>query len=249
MRTPQDHYDRFLGSVYSWMLGDREAALDEARKELRDLGVASSRDEAGIAMDLGAGTGLHSIPLAESGFTVVAVDTCRGLLDELESHMGDHAIRVVQGDLTGFRSHHPGKAAVIVCMGDTLTHLPSLQAVERLFHEVKAALVPGGLFVATFRDYVSSTLEGVSRFIPVRSDEHRILTCFLEYRERSILVHDLLQTRRAGGWETTVSAYPKLRLDPAVLQELLRGLGLSARIESGPRGMVRLVGTTPEDPA
>jgi hypothetical protein len=53
-------------------------------------------------------------------------------------------------------------------MGDTLTHLESTASVQGLFSEIGCTLTPGGVFVATFRDYASKTLEGLDRFIPVR---------------------------------------------------------------------------------
>jgi SAM-dependent methyltransferase len=245
MSSARDHYDELLGSIYSWMLGDWETVLQEARDELRDLGIGGASSTGGVAIDLGAGTGAHSIPLAELDYSVVAVDTCAALLDQLKGRMAGHDIHPVLGDLLSFRSFHPGMADVILCMGDTLTHLREPEDVEELFHQIKAALAPGGLFVATFRDYSSTPLSGTSRFIPVRSDENRILTCFLEYRDDSVLVHDLLHSRSASGWETRVSAYPKLRLDPSALQAGLHRLGLAARLEPGRRGMVRLVATAP----
>jgi hypothetical protein len=55
------------------------------------------------------------------------------------------------------------------------------------------------------------------------------------------MVHDLLYTRDNEAWKLKVSAYPKLRLDPAWAQAALNRLDLKAKLESGPRGMVRLV--------
>ncbi len=43
--------------------------------------------------------------------------------------------------------------SLIVCLGDTLTHLESTDDVERLVRDVATSLRPGGRFVATFRDY------------------------------------------------------------------------------------------------
>jgi len=240
MSSARDHYDELLGSIYSWMLGDWETVLQEARDELRDLGVGAASSTGGVAIDLGAGTGAHSIPLAELDYSVVAVDTCAVLLEELKGRIAGHDIHPVLGDLLSFRSFHPGMADVILCMGDTLTHLGEPEDVEELFHQINAALAPGGFFVATFRDYSAAPPEGTARFIPVRSDEHRILTCFLEYRDASVMVHDLLHSRSPSGWETRVSAYPKLRLEPQALKASLYRLGLTARLEPGPRGMVRL---------
>jgi SAM-dependent methyltransferase len=239
MASVKEHYDQHLGPVYGWMLGDMTAALNNARTELRDMGLSACAD--GLAVDLGAGPGVHSIPLAELGYSVVAVDTCAGLLQELKNHASSHDIRPVVGDLLSFRAHVDSPVDAILCMGDTLTHLSSCAAVERLFQEVQQTLSPNGVFLATFRDYVSAPLEGTSRFIPVRADSRRILTCFLEYREHSVMVHDLLYTLDSDGWKLKVSAYPKLRLDPAWAQAKLNGLGLKARLEPGPRGMVRLI--------
>jgi hypothetical protein len=146
------------------------------------------------------------------------------------------------GDLTTFLAGAAFGAQVVVCMGDTLTHLPSVSAVEALFSDVRAVLAPGGLFVATFRDYVTRELRGAERFIPVRADEDRILTCFLEYGEDQVLVHDILHERTGAGWRTAVSAYPKLRLDPVRMAGSLEVAGLAASLGAGPRGMVRLVG-------
>jgi len=47
------------------MVGDLDAAFARGRAELDELGLPSSTD--GAAIDLGAGFGLHGIPLAERG--------------------------------------------------------------------------------------------------------------------------------------------------------------------------------------
>jgi SAM-dependent methyltransferase len=238
----QEHYDRHLGSIYSWMLGDMGAAIENARAELRDLGIAARPP--GLAVDLGAGPGVHALPLAELGFSVVALDTCAGLVEELQQRAESRSIHAVLDDLTSFRKHCARPADIILCMGDTLTHLPTRQDVEQLFREVRAALAPGGLFVATFRDYVSAPLRGTSRFIPVRGDAQRILTCFLEYSDEIVTVHDIVHNRGESGWGMQVSAYPKLRLDPRWTQATLSSLGFTTKLDAAARGMVRLSATT-----
>ena len=98
------------------------------------------------------------------------------------------------------------------------------------------------MFAATFRDYVTETLEGDARFIMVRRDENRILTCFLEYGIETIAVHDILTERDDGQWVQKVSSYPKLRLAPDWLESKLQSLGLKSRRETAPSGMVRVIG-------
>ncbi len=109
-------------------------------------------------------------------------------------------IAVQHADLLEFRHFVSGQAQVIVCMGDTLTHLPALSAVDSLLAQVAGSLPRAGVFATTFRDYATSKLEGEQRFILVRAAETRILTCFLEYQEHQVMVHDLLTKKnRAAG--------------------------------------------------
>lgn len=228
MADVRAHYDGLLGPVYSWMTGDFEAGCARNAALFDRLGLVPASRRA-LAVDLGCGHGLAALPLAERGYDVVAVDFCRALLEELEAARGERSIQIVEADLRAFRDHLAGPAAVVVCLGDTLPHLPGMDAVEALVRDVAAALAPGGAFVATFRDYVSRELEGEARFIPVKSSSDRILTCVLEYAPETVLVHDLLHVREGGSWRQHVSSYRKLRLDPARLAALAEEAGLDVR--------------------
>jgi 2-polyprenyl-3-methyl-5-hydroxy-6-metoxy-1,4-benzoquinol methylase len=240
MATAETHYQKLLGPVYSWMLGDLDAAFARSTAEIEALPLPAAR---GVALDLGAGLGLHALPLAQRGFEVVAIDNSAVLLDELRSRRGSLAIAIHHADLLEFRRLLPKQVQVIVCMGDTLTHLPALSSVESLLVEVAAALPCGGVFAATFRDYVSLELRGEQRFILVRADDARILTCFLEYQDHQVLVHDLLQEKENGRWRQAISSYPKLRLAPAWVMSKLSELGFSVNRDATPGGMVRIVAT------
>src|SRR5271168_602411 len=99
MATAETHYKTLLGPVYSWMLGDLDAAFARSAAEIEDLHLPAAR---GVAVDLGAGLGLHASALARRGFDVVAIDSCQALLDELQS-LGSAAIASHCGDLQEFR--------------------------------------------------------------------------------------------------------------------------------------------------
>jgi hypothetical protein len=231
------HYETLLGPIYSWMLGDTQAAFARSTAEIAEMHLPSPTR--GLAMDLGAGFGLHAIPMAKAGFS----DSCQVLLDELRLLAGALPIDIVNDDLLNFRSHAKAPLDVVLCAGDTLTHLPSVSSVEQLLIDVSESLAVGGMFAATFRDYVSKTLEGDARFILVRRDENRILTCFLEYGPDVVTVHDLLTERRDGEWVQRVSSYPKLRLAPDWVEAKLQSSGLKSRRQTAPSGMVRIVAT------
>jgi SAM-dependent methyltransferase len=238
MPSVAEHYERILSPVYAWMAGGAENALAAGKAEIDALNLALPAGA--LVIDLGAGFGMHAIPLARAGARVVAIDNSPQLLDELERLAGDLAITTVRDDLLSFRAHVTGKAAVILCMGDTLTHLPEHTNVDFLIQEVAESLERGGRFVLSFRDY-SEPLLDERRFIPVRSDERRILMCFLEYEDDSVVVHDILHERAGDAWDTKVSSYRKLRLSPDQVIASLGSFGFEARKEPGMRGMVRIV--------
>lgn len=238
--TTQAHYDAHLGPVYPWMAGDFEALCRRSAALFDRLGIFPDAT-AKLAVDLGAGHGAQSLPLAERGFDVVAVDFCDALLDELRRNAGDLPIRPVHGDLLDVERHATAPAGAVVCMGDTLPHLESLGDVERLVHAVGRVLAPAGRFVATFRDYVSAERSGVDRFIPVKADDERILTCVLEYAPQHVTVNDLLHVKRDGRWCQQVSSYRKLRLDPEWLARACAEAGLDVVERSADAGLVTFV--------
>jgi predicted TPR repeat methyltransferase len=239
MASVEEHYNQHLGPVYRWMIGDVPAALQRSQAELESLDITPGATR--LAVDLGAGIGLHAIPLSRLGFEVIAIEASTPMAEELRREATGLPVQIVDGDLLQFRNHLSGSADVVVCMGDTLTHLPSKEAVAQLLSDVAGTLSAGGIFVATFRDYSGAGPSGANRFIPVRSDEHRILTCFLEYAEETITVSDLLNERGVDGWQLRVSSYPKLRLAPAWVVAQLEAMGLTVEQGKSASGMVRVI--------
>ena len=233
------HYAAVLGPIYGWMLGDFEAAVVRTVGVFQRLGLGAVNS--GSAADLGAGNGLHSLALARLGFEVTAFDLCEPLLAELRAQAVGLPVRTVCADILDFPGHLSAAPEIVVCMGDTLTHLPSPVAARRLIRSASTALAPGGCLVLAFRDY-TRPLEGDARFIPVRSDAGRIHTCFLEYGAETVRVHDLVHTRGEAGWTQAVGSYSKLRLDPEAVAGWMRAEGLTVADAGAERGMRTLLG-------
>ena len=239
MNTAQDHYNQQLAAVYSWMSGNPEAAI--ARNHALFCQLALDSAPRGLAIDLGAGSGFQSIPLAKLGFSVVAIDFCDALLSELRDRAKHLSIRTIHDDLLNFSQHIQEQAQLIVCMGDTLTHLESLSAVDSLLLDIERWLIENGMLILTFRDYVSAELHGTQRFIPVQSDEFTIFTCFLEYQENSVAVHDLLYQKQGDRWSFSASCYQKLRLNKDWLCDRLSEIGLQVLQNEIINGMVCII--------
>jgi 2-polyprenyl-3-methyl-5-hydroxy-6-metoxy-1,4-benzoquinol methylase len=238
------HYEQLLAEHYVWMFGiSFEQKVAEQKAILEPvMGSLPSGIRRGGAIDLGSGPGFQSIALAELGLSpVIAVDTSRELLDELRAHDRMSTIELTEADLTSLDSiGKNGEVSIVVCMGDTLTHLPTKAAVRQLFNVVFGKLAPGGLFVLTYRD-LTSELFGADRFLPVRADDTKIMTCFLEYKnDDTVVVNDLIYTRDESGWKLNTSSYEKLRLSSAWVSQALRDAGFMIEREA-PAGRLLMV--------
>jgi len=233
--SAQEHYENLLADHYEWMFGlPFEAKVAEQKTILDEF---LGKDLAGgLAVDLGCGSGFQSVALSDRGYKVLAIDTSEKLLRHLSARVGSRNIVTKHADLRELDSLvSPASVEIAVCMGDTLTHLSSRSEVSNLFQSVARALKPGGRFVATYRDLASVELLGLDRFIPVRGDDRRAMTCFLEYETvETVVVHDLINLRDDdGNWTLHKSSYKKLRLPVKwVIAELLAsGLSISGRSE------------------
>jgi SAM-dependent methyltransferase len=235
MTSVASHYETLLAPIYLWMAGGPDKAFAAGAADISEL-----LHLPGTAVDLGAGFGMHSVPLARAGYKVLAIDTSAYLLERLRQHSVGLPVKAVQADLRDFARHTCGPVDLILCMGDTLTHLDSTADVGLLLRSIAASLRPGGHFIATFRDY-RELPAGARRFIPVRSDERRIHTCFLEELAECVIVHDIVHEFRDNSWSQTVSSYRKLRLAPETVVQAAESAGLVCLKRPGPRGMLTIL--------
>ncbi len=204
------------------MAGDfaTKAAEQKAFFQINNINPKGSR----TALDLGAGHGLQSIPLAGLGFSVKAIDFSPVLLKELDSRKGKLDIEIFERDFTDLSRLGKLNPELVVCMGDTISHLERFSQLEKLTEDLYDLLAPGGKLVYSFRDY-SHALEDTQRFIQVKSDESRIHTCVLEYFEEKVRVTDLVHEKEHGEWRPRISSYTKLRLRPDIVKSIVNKSG------------------------
>ena len=238
MASVTEHYDKVLSDIYSWMLGGFESATQRYTEfiETHSLQPKGSR----TAIDLGSGCGLQAIPLAKAGYSVTAIDIDRKLLAELKSNSTNLSINAINDDLLNFDNHAEENIELIICMTDTILHLDSKEKVSQLFSKVYKQLEPKGKFVITFRD-LTFELKELDRFMPVKSDDDKIFTCFLEYEKETVKVHDILYKKVDGNWELSKSFYRKLRLSKDWVDNRLRNSGFKKINSNIKNGLVTII--------
>ncbi|OHD25372.1 MAG: hypothetical protein A2086_06510 [Spirochaetes bacterium GWD1_27_9] len=235
----KEHYEQHLHSYYSWIYGGFENKIEENRKFFDNNKIKPKSTK--NAIDLGAGSGFQSIPLAELGFEVKAIDFSKKLLEELESKKNNLNIEIIENDILNFSIYSKYNPELIICMGDTLTHLENLKSVEDLTINSYKILTTNGKLIYTFRD-LTYELKDEKRFIPVRSDENKIFTCFLEYYPDYIKVFDIVHDKENGKWNQKISFYQKIKISEEKIKNIFTSSGFEIEFFDNKNGLITIIG-------
>ena len=237
--TVKGHYNNHLGNFYSWYTGDFTKNKDSFKTFCvgHDIKPVDSK----YAIDLGAGNGIQTITLSDLGFKVKAIDFNSQLIAELKSKIDNHYIEVFNDDIKLVSKYSQPQPELIVCCGDTLLHLDSFSEVQKLIKDSFDILSPSGRLILTFRDY-STELEDTSRFIPIKSDSQRILTCFIEYFADKLRVTDLLYEFENDKWIQKISSYYKTRISRDLVLGFLKDSGFKIRFDNIANRMITIIG-------
>ena len=142
-----------------------DAALYDYEYRRRRADIAFYRElaarrlgDSGRILELGAGSGRMTIPLARAGYDVVAVDSSRPMLAQLRERVAAlpkvvaKRITVVEGDLRTFdaavakASGRAAKFPLVIAVFNVLEHLYTRVEVDACLSRVAAHLAPGGAF-------------------------------------------------------------------------------------------------------
>jgi SAM-dependent methyltransferase len=151
-------------------------------------------------LDVGGGTGHHAALLAGWGLSVTIADPSRSTLDAACAHLPE-AVRVEQrgfGELGGLSGYD-----LVMCLGNTLPHVPDLQAFREALRELISCARPGGIVLCHQLSYEYIVGDFARRrFLPARGNEDRFLLRFFE-READGLRFTILRVSGRGGDYTT----------------------------------------------
>jgi 2-polyprenyl-3-methyl-5-hydroxy-6-metoxy-1,4-benzoquinol methylase len=225
--TVKEHYDNHLGNFYSWSIGDLTGKQTEFQNFLVEQKLLPQSNK--IAIDLGAGNGIQSVSLAKSGYFVKAIDFNTQLLEELTENTKGLNVEIINADIRNFNNFSVQNPELVICLGDTIAHLDSEQEILKLITAISKTLSKDGKFLLSFRDY-SVELNGENRFIPVKSDEDRILTCILDYQPEYVIVTDLLHEKKGNSWKQHVSSYKKVRVTTEMIVKMIEQTNMTIQL-------------------
>jgi glycine/sarcosine N-methyltransferase len=161
-------------------------------------------------LDAACGTGHHAIAFAKRGFTVVGADLSAAMVERARANASAAGVAVAF-DVAGL-----GELATlgetfdaVLCLGNSLPHLLTAEAVADALADFAAILQPGGLLVIQNRNFDRVWAER-ERFMPPQS--HRaghgewLFLRFYDFHEETITFHMIRLHRTAESWTQDVES-------------------------------------------
>ncbi|MBD3169439.1 MAG: methyltransferase domain-containing protein [candidate division Zixibacteria bacterium] len=163
-------------------------------------------------LDVGCGTGRHSVGLAKKGLKVTGIDISGGMLSEAKkaSEEAGVTIEFIKADATNFKLHNEYDAAVCLCEGafsllgasdDPIEH--DLNILRNIHHSLK----PAGMFLLTclsafklIRQYTDEDVQS-GKFDPLSMTEQSDVVDDMRMRERGYVPTELRMLFDNAGFE------------------------------------------------
>lgn len=150
-----------MASSYDKLFLDWQATTHEQALLLDKLFSDSGFDRKSRILDCACGIGTQAIGLAALGYTVTASDISDGELAEAAERAGKNGVRIrfEHADFCALADTFSEKFDIVIAMDNALPHMLTDKDLEKAVRSITGQIRPGGIFVASIRDYDSLLAE------------------------------------------------------------------------------------------
>ena len=156
MSIIQTFYDS-MADQYDKLFLDWQAATREQAAILDKIFSGNGFDRTAHILDCACGIGTQAIGLAALGYSVTASDISDRELAEAADRAGKNGvqIRFEHADFCALSDSFSEQFDIVIAMDNALPHMLTGEALELAVRSIAGRLRPGGIFVASIRDYDS----------------------------------------------------------------------------------------------
>lgn len=136
--------------------------------------VKSRTKEEGRVLDVAAGAGNLAVVLAEAGFQVTAVDIDPAMAERMQakSCQEGRQFEALKGDMREVGGLLAGRHyETVLCVGNSIVHLASLEEIAGAAAQMKSLLAPGGTLILQVVNYDRIIREHVTE-LPLLERSH-----------------------------------------------------------------------------
>ena len=154
MNIIQTFYDD-MAAQYDQLFLDWHATTKEQAAILNKIFSENGFDKTAQILDCACGIGTQAIGLASIGYSVTASDISDGELAEAAARAGRYGlkIRFEHADFCALSDVFPGQFDIVIAMDNALPHMLTGEDLASAVRSITDQIRPGGIFVASIRDY------------------------------------------------------------------------------------------------
>lgn len=171
-------------------------------------------------LDCACGIGTQALGLAKRGYTVHATDISAGAVERAQREAQNAGIPLTVGvaDMRTLSQQVPGQYDVVIAFDNALPHLLTEADLEQAARELFAVTQPGGLFIASIRDYdalLEERPEITSERVMDSAEGKRVTLQVWDWAGDQYTFTQFILVHQAGDWQMRhyTSRYRALRRD------------------------------------
>ncbi len=214
-----DDYDRFVN--WESRLAYEMPFIERA---LRQVGARR-------VLDAACGTGMHAIELARRGYTVVGADLSAPMIERARENASAAGVEVrfVVAGFGKLVDRVGSQFDAVLCLGNSLPHVPSARDLGEALVNFAAVLRPGGLLLIQDRNF-DAVLARRERFMGPEAhregDREWLFIRFYDFNPDGMITFNMVILHRnaEGKWSQKVEA---TELRPLVYSELSASLAVA----------------------
>jgi glycine/sarcosine N-methyltransferase len=160
-------------------------------------------------LDAACGTGKHAIELARLGYSCWGADLSSGMIDQARHNAQQAGVNVSFigagfGDMFSVFSEQTEKGNGfdgLLCLGNSLPHVPDLVSLNRVVNDMAACLKAGGLLILQNRNF-DGLLAAKERWMEPQfwsaDDQQNLFIRFYDFLPDGLIRFNLLTLKRQG---------------------------------------------------
>ena len=156
MNITQTFYNN-MAPQYDKLFADWHAAVREQADLLDGIFRTYGFDRGARVLDCACGIGTQAIGLAALGYRVTASDISEAELSEAEARAEKQGVslKLARADFRALEESFSEPFDIVIAMDNALPHMLTADDLAAAVDSIAGRLKPGGLFVASIRDYDS----------------------------------------------------------------------------------------------
>ena len=180
-------------------------------------------------LDTACGTGMHAIALAKEGYTAAGADLSKAMVERARENARSAGV-TVRFEAAGFGELAPvfghGAFDALLCLGNSLPHVLTSQALAATLSDFAACLGPGGLLLVQNRNF-DAVLSHQARWMEPQSHRESaaewLFLRFYDFDPDGLISFHIVTLQRTGAapWTQRITT---TRLRPLRQVEVLAAL-------------------------